>query len=377
MDQVLLDHLKVKGQGTLELIRTMENYLLIIGFDGEVLLTSDSLYDNTDIDKELFSKSKYFDFLLKNDETPLNLFDLLLLAEKDSPLELSINVNKDQPPIETLAISSCILKNFYKDDDYILLLLADMRDQKRTQMKLMHTNKLVSLGEMATNIAHEINNPITIITGQLRMLEKSLKKIEVDVSRPLEVTEKINKNFDRITKIIKSLRSISRKDEDAPIELLKLNDLFESLKDLSIQKLSMNDTFFEIEGLNTEQELEGRETELLQVLLNLVNNSIDSVQEEDDKWVKISVLEKENSFCISILDSGKGIPFDVQVRLFEPFYTTKDIGKGTGLVLSISKGLTERHGGSLTYDNLSINTCFKIDLPKKLELDQGESNEEI
>lgn len=371
MDQVLLEHLKEKGQGTLELIRTMENFLLIIGFNGDVLLTSDSVYDKTNIDKELLLSSKYYDFLHKSDSTPLNFFDLLLLTEKDTSLELSININKDEPPIETLAISSCILKNFYHDEDYILLLLADMRDQKRTQMQLMHTNKLVSLGEMATNIAHEINNPITIISGQISMLEKSLAKIEADVTRPLEITGKIKKNFDRITKIIKSLRSISRKDEQAPVVSLRLVDLFESLKDLSDQKLSMNNTQFSIEGLSKDQELEGRETELLQVLLNLVNNSIDSVQSVEDKWVKISIIEKENSFTISILDSGKGIPLDVQIRLFEPFYTTKDIGKGTGLGLSISKGLIERHRGSLTYDNTAGNTCFNIELPKKFELDEG------
>ncbi|OUR97931.1 hypothetical protein A9Q84_06970 [Halobacteriovorax marinus] len=376
MDQELLEHLKEKGQGTLELIHTMENFLLIIGFDGKVLLTSDSLYDKTNIVKETFTNSQYYDYFFKNDATPLNLFDLLLLTEKEKSLELNINTVEGEPPIETLVISSCILKNFFQEEDYILLLLADMREQKRNQMQLMHTNKLVSLGEMATSIAHEINNPITIITGQLNMLEKSIRKIDGDTQKSLQITEKIKKNFDRITKIIKSLRSISRKDEHVPIEKIKLFDIFDSLKDLSEQKLSMSNTVFSLEGLNEKQELMGRETQLLQVLLNLVNNSLDSVQEEQIKWVKVIVAESEDQYLISILDSGKGIPFEVQVRLFEPFYTTKDIGKGTGLGLSISKGLIESHGGSLTYDSKSPNTCFKIVLPKKLDTEKVE-NEEV
>jgi len=369
MDRELLEHLKDKGQGTLELIHTMENFLLVLSFDGRILLTSDSLFDKTNLEKKTFIQAKYYDYLFKKDSTPLNFYDLLLLVEKENDLELHIKVNNKEAPVEALAISSCILKNFYHDEDYILLLLADMREQRRTQMKLMHTNKLVSLGEMATNIAHEINNPITIITGQLKMLEKSLNKIEADIERPLELTKKINKNFDRITKIIKSLRSVSRDDDERPFEEYELSKIFEGILDLSEQKLSMSNIDFKITGINSEQKLICRETEVLQVFLNLINNSIDSIEELSEKWIKVIVNEFEDDFEITIIDSGKGIPLETQVKLFEPFYTTKDIGKGTGLGLSISRGLIESHGGTLSYDNKSVNTCFKVVIPKQQNLD--------
>ena len=103
----------------------------------------------------------------------------------------------------------------------------------------------------------------------------------------------------------------------------------------------------------------------MQVLLNLVNNSVDSVCELEAKWVKIFFEEDKMTTTIYVMDSGSGIDLSLRVRLFEPFYSTKDVGKGTGLGLSISKNLIENHGGSLSYDTTKPHTCFKIVLPKK------------
>jgi signal transduction histidine kinase len=370
MDHELLEHLKEKGQGTLELIHTMENFLLILSFDGKILLTSDSLFEKTNLEKSDFYHSKYYNHLYKSDSTPLNYYDLLLLMETENSLEISIKINESESPVETLVISSCILKNFFKDEDYILLLLADMREQRKVQMQLMHTNKMVSLGEMATNIAHEINNPITIIQGQLKMLERSIKKIDDDKDKPLVLIEKVQKNFARITKIIKSLRSVSRDDEKQELEEKTLVDIFEGISDLSEQNMSMNNIEFKLEGIREDQKIICSETGLIQVFLNLINNSIDSIKNQDEKWINININELEDEYLISVIDSGKGIPLEIQVKLFEPFYTTKDIGEGTGIGLSISRGLIEAHAGTLTHDNNSKNTCFKVKIPKR-QLKEG------
>lgn len=367
MDKNLLTHLKERSQGTLELLHTMNNYLFIIDLDGNILLTSDSLTDKTNITRERLTKKKFYELLVKEEsETPLNLYDLLLLNKKHSDLDL-LFYEEEGKPISTMLMSSSILSNFYNNKDYVLLLLADMREQRQTQMQLMQNNKMVALGEMASGIAHEINNPLTVVMGQLNLLRKHIEKIEGDHSKLDVLSEKIHTNFHRITKIVKSLQTMSRNSKKSPIEEVKLSSIIEAVEDLSKQKFYNNEVELIIEGNPEEVTLKCRETEIMQVMLNLVNNGIDSILDLKNKWVKIFYKDKKDTLTIYVMDSGPGIDLAVQVRLFEPFYSTKDVGKGTGLGLSISKNLIEAHGGTLAYDTSQAHTCFKIVLPKNLK----------
>jgi signal transduction histidine kinase len=110
---------------------------------------------------------------------------------------------------------------------------------------------------------------------------------------------------------------------------------------------------------------ECRASQIEQVLLNLLSNSIDSISDLPEKWIKIEILPQKDSFTLRFTDSGKGIPMQIADRIMEPFFTTKAVGKGTGLGLSISKGLIESHNGQLLYNNKSKNTEFTIQLPIK------------
>ncbi len=364
MEQELLSHLRKKSQGTLELIHTMDNYLFVVDFDGNILLTSDSLNDKAEVSKKSLDDAKFYDLLRKEDNSPLDLYDLLLLDRKTPDLDLKLIKEKGAKPIDTMLISSSILSNFYKDQDYILILLADMREQKKTQMHLMHTNKMVSLGEMASGIAHEINNPLTVVMGQLTLLRKHIERLEGDQNKIETLSDKIYTNFERITKIVKSLQTMSRNSVKAPKEDVKISAILNGVKDLSSQRLDMKNVNFSVEGDSPEMVINCRETEILQVLLNLVNNSVDSIEDLEDRWVKIIIKDLNKKVAISVMDAGSGIDLAMQIRLFEPFYTTKSIGKGTGLGLSISKSLIEAHEGSLEYDTSYQNTCFTLMLPK-------------
>ena len=106
------------------------------------------------------------------------------------------------------------------------------------------------------------------------------------------------------------------------------------------------------------------EIEIEQILINLINNSIDAIKQLPKKWINISLIEKNENLVLTIADSGDGIPISIQDRIFDPFYTTKKIGEGTGLGLSIVKGMLEDHDASITLDNDSINTCFILRFPK-------------
>ncbi|MFT6633864.1 MAG: C4-dicarboxylate-specific signal transduction histidine kinase [Bacteriovoracaceae bacterium] len=364
MKQELLSHLKEKSQGTLELIHTMDNYLFIIDLDGNILLSSDSITQRTNMEESYLKEAKFFDIIHTDENTSLNLFDLLLLNNKNADLSLLMFDQTKKNPIDTLLVSSSILSNFYKDQDYVLILLADMREHRKTQMQLMHSNKMVSLGEMASGIAHEINNPLTVVTGQLRLLKKQIERLDGENEKITTLSNKISINFDRITKIVKSLQTMSRGTEKSPMVDVQLESILSGVKDLTAQKLESKNVKFTVETNKEDISIFCRETEILQVLLNLINNSVDSIAQLDDKWVKLNIIESNTDIQITVTDSGSGINLDLQIRLFEPFYTTKSIGQGTGLGLSISKSLIESHGGTLSYDTGNMNTSFKIVLPK-------------
>jgi C4-dicarboxylate-specific signal transduction histidine kinase len=107
----------------------------------------------------------------------------------------------------------------------------------------------------------------------------------------------------------------------------------------------------------------GRQSQIAQILTNLLNNSFDAVKDLTNKWVKISVTTTESQLKIEVIDSGKGITPNIQAKLMQPFFTTKEVGKGTGLGLSISRKIAEEHGGELFFDTKAAHTSFVLFLP--------------
>jgi C4-dicarboxylate-specific signal transduction histidine kinase len=102
------------------------------------------------------------------------------------------------------------------------------------------------------------------------------------------------------------------------------------------------------------------EVEIEQVFINLINNAIDAVKDLPEKWVKLSVFDDGDNAVVRVLDSGKGIPEAIREKLFQPFFTTKQVGAGTGLGLSITKGILDEHKATISVDTHSSNTCFEI-----------------
>jgi signal transduction histidine kinase len=111
-------------------------------------------------------------------------------------------------------------------------------------------------------------------------------------------------------------------------------------------------------------DLDCREVQLSQVILNLLNNAFDAISELPNKWVHLESRMNEGIIEIRVIDSGSGIPEELREKILQPFFTTKEVGQGTGLGLSISKGIIESHGGTLSIDIKSQNTCFVIQIPQ-------------
>ena len=236
---------------------------------------------------------------------------------------------------------------------------------ERQQVTLVQSAKMAALGAMAAGVAHEINNPLTIISGKASLLAEQLKKGPVDPKRLSDGFEVIEKTAIRIAKIVQGLRSFSRQEAVDPMHPVDMRAVIDDTLSLCRERFQRGGVQLEVDTAGRGPIMvNGRPGQISQVLLNLLQNSFDAVQEVERRWVTIRIEENEREAILEVIDSGKGVPVEHRHRLWEPFFTTKPVGQGTGLGLSISNGITQAHGGVLELDEESSNTCFRVRLPK-------------
>lgn len=221
--------------------------------------------------------------------------------------------------------------------------------------KSLHSAKLASLGEISAGIAHEINNPLAIISANISLLQK----FRADETKFESKLVAIQKSTLRIEKIVKALRKFSRTSDQSSLKMERLLDIVQesiSLVDSRATHLSVNI------GVEVDESLmiECDHLEIEQVLINLLNNAIDAVKSLETRWVLIRASAELNDIVLHVMDSGSGISPDIEEKLFQPFFTTKQVGEGTGLGLSISKGILDQHGAEISLNRSFSNTCFEI-----------------
>lgn len=230
------------------------------------------------------------------------------------------------------------------------------------KLQMVESARLASLGEMAGGIAHEINNPLAIIDGYAGILMQSAQVDKLDSEQVVEVMQKVRQTCSRIGKIIKGLRVVARDAEGEPLKLHLLNDIIEDTMSLSYEKAKSLGIKIIVDDHDNKLQLECRRVQISQVLTNMINNSIYAVRELAEKWIRleVSVEPVTNNAVIIVTDSGAGIPPEVRPKLMRPFFTTKEVGEGTGLGLSVSLGILKDHGGTILLNERSKHTEFHI-----------------
>jgi C4-dicarboxylate-specific signal transduction histidine kinase len=229
-----------------------------------------------------------------------------------------------------------------------------------------YKNKLISLAEMSGGIAHEINNPLTVITGRTNQIIRKIKNNDISPDEIIKNLEKIYFSSERISKIIKAMKNFSRNEENQNLQTSTLKDLIEDTLLLCENRINNDETNLEIDSIPS-VEIQCHPFQIVQILINLINNSFDATSTLSEKWIKISFQIKNNLVLITITDSGKGIPKDYRKKIFDPFFTSKQLTFGTGLGLSISKKIALAHKGELLLDEECPNTCFVLSLPINLK----------
>ena len=231
-------------------------------------------------------------------------------------------------------------------------------------MGALQASKMAALGEMAAGVAHEINNPLTIISGFAQQLTKLLTIGDAPINPAVaKAIKNITQTADRIAAIIRGLRAFSRDGSQDEPEFIAFGRMLSDSADLCSARFKSHGVELRLPEEATFL-VKCRPVQVTQVIINLLNNAFDAVQDYAEKWVAVEVAEAGDFVVCSVTDSGTGIPKHIAERIMQPFFTTKGTGKGTGLGLSISKSIVEQLGGTLDINSESPNTQFRISLPK-------------
>ena len=231
--------------------------------------------------------------------------------------------------------------------------------------RFLDSAKMSVLGEMASNVAHEINNPLAIVSGSAEQLQNLLQQDPMPAEHVPRLTDTIVRNVSRIQTIVKGLRTFARKGEDDPFQETPLKVIVDDTVVLCQDRFLSHRVALTVEEIPEGMTVECRPTQVMEVLFNLLSNALHAVEVSNEKWVAIAVRDEGMDVVLSVTDSGCGVPPEVAKTMFDRFVTSKEFGKGIGLGLSISKRIVLTHNGSLTLDTTCPNTRFVVRLPKR------------
>ncbi len=304
----------------------------------------------------------------------VDLLGVIAVGRKISRDRLALD---DRVLLRTLANQSSIAIENAKAFDEIAKLNENLearveertRELRETQAQLTQAEKMKSLGQLVAGVAHELNNPIGFVHANLKLLDEYVKKLiegqrtESDTTRVREGIEKLlarsQEGTQRVKKIVEDLRTFSRMDQAE----LQDADLHEEIdRTLALMEPRFKNNIEVVRDFGDLPHVRCYPGQLNQVFLNLLMNACDAI--EKDGEIRITTLHTDDGVRLEFHDNGPGIPHDVQSRIFDPFFTTKPVGAGTGLGLSLSHGIIERHGGRIFVGSQpGRGTTFVIDLP--------------
>jgi len=244
-------------------------------------------------------------------------------------------------------------------------LIKVKNDLKIQEARAMYASKLASVGEVSAGIAHEVNNPLTVIEGSASLINVLIKDDPIDRQAVLKVTDKIINTSQRIARITRGLRMLSKDAEIEPFTNISFFSILEPCLDITKPKFRANNISLKVINQESDVALFGNEIQLGQVMMNLVSNAVDAViGTEGPRWIEIQYKPSFDWLDIYVTDSGPGVNVEISDRIMDPFVTTKESDQGTGLGLSISKKIVELHNGTLVFLEDTKHTTFRVRFPR-------------
>jgi signal transduction histidine kinase len=269
-------------------------------------------------------------------------------------IDTAMAVVRLQATVERLQAAETQMNEIRKEQD---------RERKEATAQMIQASKLATLGEMATAVAHELNQPLNIIR---LAAGSSRRKVSRGTADPQYLTDKLSRIEDATTRaaaIIDHMRMFGRKAKEAP-KLIDPREVVTNALDLMGEQLRLDGVEIVSELAEDCPPVMGHAIQMEQVLLNLLTNARDAMAERDEESkITLRIFADDQGVHITSEDTGGGIPEDALPRIFEPFYTTKEMGKGTGLGLSVGYGIVRDMDGTITAENIGDGARFTITLP--------------
>ena len=260
----------------------------------------------------------------------------------------------------------------YPEWEVLLVTTSDITQQLETEQQLIQASKMTTLGEMATGIAHELNQPLSVMkTASSFMLQKFESGGEVKKDILSNMLGKIDANVDRATNIISHMRQFARKSE-LDLESVDVNHVLALASEIFSEQMKVRGIRVDWNLADTLPLIRANPSRLEQVFVNVLINARDAIEERwgdvrvdpEDKAISITTSATGAQVSVEICDSGKGIDESIMDKIFEPFFTTKSVGSGTGLGLSISYGIVRECGGTIqAFNRQSGGACFTMQFP--------------
>jgi PAS domain S-box-containing protein len=287
----------------------------------------------------------------------LYLYETTLLGQSGQKIPVQLSAN--------------VLFSDGKEDGFVCFTrdLRELRKLEREvqdQARILHQDKMMSLGKLAASVVHEINNPLSGILNYLRLMLQILRRGPLSEKRREKFKgylELVETETERCSSIVSSLLTFSRKSPLA-FEPVKINDLIERCTILSQHKLELSNIRLEVASDPDLPPVEGDFNQLQQCIINLIFNAIDAMPQGGKLYLEGHYHSDTNQVSITVKDTGPGILPEDLPHIFEPFYTTKKEGYGAGLGLSTVYGIVEHHKGTIDVDSRpGEGAAFIIQLP--------------
>lgn len=250
----------------------------------------------------------------------------------------------------------------------------DITERKRTEAELLRSEKLASVGQLAAGVAHEVNNPLAGILIYIKLLLKKYEQNKLQTEQTEEQLKKIARETERCSRIIKNLLDFSRQTE-VNLREVDINKVIEATFSIVGHQINLKNIRLEKKLMRYLPLIQGDFDQIQQALMNIVLNAAQAMPDGGELVVTTSVANRakigdsiKDAIRIDISDTGVGISQENMNKLFTPFFTTKETGKGVGLGLSVVHGIIERHYGKIEIEsNPGTGTTFSIYLGIKDE----------
>jgi len=291
-----------------------------------------------------------------------------------NPIEVQVSFQKIDSDGQDFVFLHGVDRSREKEKDAILARATQLLEKRNKELErlnrdlteahdhLLMASKLTALGEMATSMILEMRTPLQLIMANASLLEEHVRDADAT-----EMFQNIIQSSSRINKVVENLHALGRREVREPMQRRDVAGILEDTLRLCRKRIEKLGIKLEDSEVDPELAIECHPTEIAQVLLNLINNSVEAVdhEDEDEAWIRLAAVRDGDHVRVSVTDGGGGLPASLAEKLFEPFFSTKEIGAGygTGLGLTISRKVVERHRGTLALDTEVEDTCFVARLP--------------